>query len=84
MGVLLPRVQCKCCFFSSSANILLYICCMYQCSFCIPLLASHYYNVLRPEKKSKNVVIKPKAGLLKISLLQRNVNKAEEVCLFPQ
>lgn len=68
MGVLLPRVQCKCCFFfSSAANITLYICCMYQCSFCIPLLASHNYTVLRPEKNPKNVIIKSKAGLFKIS-----------------
>lgn len=40
-------------FSSSSANSILYLCCMYQCSFCIPLLASHFYTVLRnrPEPK---------------------------------
>lgn len=48
MGVLLPRVQCKC-FFPSLTNSILYLCCMYQRSFCIPLLASHFYTVLRPD-----------------------------------
>lgn len=41
-------------FFSSSAKSILYRCCMYQCSFCIPLLSSHFYTVLRPDQNQNS------------------------------
>lgn len=85
MGVLLPRVQCKCFFFSSWANIILYICCMYQCSFCIPLLTFHYYTVLRPEQNQRcSNQTQSRPPNQPMCEFQHKLNVAEEVCSSPQ
>lgn len=65
MGVLLPRVQCKCCFFLLGKYYTIYVACtgVASASLSSPLITT----LCSDQKKNKNVVIKPKAGLLKIS-----------------